>query len=91
MSHRFRKTPEEIEESRKRWRIAVENAKKVLKRGDRVRGSHGCGPKRTFIFEGWDGNWIVSKSGLCDISPCSIDRLNGVAVDFTQVNQPSES
>ena len=75
------------EEGRRRFMIAVENAKKVLKRGDRCRGSHGCGPKSTFIFERWDGNWIVSRSGISDWAAGKIDRVNGFPVNFNAENK----
>jgi hypothetical protein len=76
------KTDEEKAEMRRIWAIAVENAKKVLKRGDRVRVTKCPGTKRTITFDHFDGNWIVSKSGIDDYSPCSVDRVNGEPVGF---------
>jgi hypothetical protein len=75
-------TDEERTERRARALRAVENARKVLKRGDRVRCTKCPGTKRTFIFEGWDGMWMVSKSGINDYAPSCVDMVNGVPVDF---------
>lgn len=77
-------TEEEKKERRRRFLLSVENAKKVLKPGDKCRGSHGCGPKRAFIFAGWDGNWIISQSGINDWAPGSVDRVNGHPVNFSE-------
>lgn len=71
-------------EKMQRWRRAIKQAKKILKPGDRCRGRHGCGQRHAFIFAGWEGNWIVSKSGISDFSACSIYWLNGQKVDFTK-------
>lgn len=79
-----RLTPEQQAEKRRLWTIAVENAKRTLKPGDRLRVTKCPGTKRWITFAGWDGNWIVSKSGINDFSPCSVDRVNSLAVDFTQ-------
>lgn len=78
----YRPTEAELEEKRKRFRRAAENAKPVLKKGDRIRVTKCPGTKRTITFDHWDGPWIVSKSGIDDYSPSSIDRLNGKPVDF---------
>ena len=61
---------------------AIANAKRTLKPGDRIRAVRCMGIKRTYTFDGWDGNWIVSKSGVDDIAPEHIDLLNGAPVDF---------
>lgn len=63
---------------------AVANAKQVLRPGDRLRVTKCPGTKRTITFAGWDGNWIVSKSGIDDYSAGSIDRLNGKPINFTK-------
>ncbi|HEY0149890.1 MAG TPA: hypothetical protein VGB70_12915 [Allosphingosinicella sp.] len=63
-------------------RRAVERAKAVLKPGDRIRVTRCLGLKRTFTFDGWDGQWAVSRSGISDLHPASIDRLNGVPTTF---------
>ena len=57
-------------------------AKQILKHGDRIRVTKCPGTKRTITFECWDGNWIVSKSGMADYSATTIDRVNGVPVAF---------
>lgn len=77
-------TEEQKAEKIRRFRIAEENAKKVLKSGDRLRVTKCPGTKRWITFAGWDGYWIVSKSGINDYSPCSVDMLNGAPVDFTK-------
>lgn len=64
--------------------LAEQNAKKVLKPGDRLRVTKCPGTKRWITFAGWDGHWIVSKSGINDYSPLCVDMLNGDAVDFTK-------
>ena len=58
------------------------NAKKVLKRGDRITVTRCPGTKRSVIFECWDGEWIVTKSGIDDICATNISKLNGELVDF---------
>lgn len=70
------------EERLQEIRFATKQAKKMLKAGDRIRVTRCPGTRRWVIFEGWDGNWIVSKSGISDICAANIDRLNGDAVDF---------
>lgn len=67
------------------WREASEAAKLVLKPGDRIRASHGCRSMATFTFAGWDGHWIVSKSGINDISASSITHVNGQPQSFMLV------
>ena len=71
-----------IEERRRLFLLAEQNAKKVLKPGDRIRVSKCPGTKRWVTFSGWDGHWIVSKSGINDFSPAAVDMLNGEPVDF---------
>ena len=76
------KTEEEKRASRERFRKAVENARKTLKPGDRLRVTKCPGTKRWITFTGWDGPWIVSKSGINDYSASCVDMVNGAAVDF---------
>lgn len=76
-------TEEQKVELRRCSHIAEENAKKVLKPGDRLRVTKCPGTKRWITFAGWDGHWIVSKSGIDDYSPMNVDMLNGKPVDFT--------
>lgn len=75
-------TEQEKEEARKRFLIAAKNAKEVLNKGDRLRVTKCPGTKRWITFAGWDGNWIISKSGIDDYAASSIDKLNGKTVDF---------
>ena len=77
------KTEEEEKKARyERHLRAFKHAKKILKPGDRIRARGGCRRKSTITFAGWDGNWIVSKSGGSDYAPASVDKLNGVSVDW---------
>lgn len=76
-------TDEQRAENQRRSLIAEQNAKKVLKAGDRLRVTKCPGGKRWITFAEWDGHWIVSKSGINDYSPLCVDRLNGEVVDFT--------
>lgn len=75
-------TKEELDENKKRFHIAVANAKKILQPGDRVRVTKCPGTKRTITFAGWDGPWIVSKSGINDYAASCVDMVNGKIVDF---------
>ena len=78
------RTEEEKQAGRERFRVAMENAKKELKPGDRLRVTKCPGTKRWITFAGWDGNWIVSKSGINDYSAGCVDMVNDAAVDFGQ-------
>lgn len=69
---------------------AAERAKPVLKRGDKVymisHGADGNG-RATYVFERWDerspgGNFFISKSGIGELHPFNIERLNGAPVSF---------
>ena len=71
------------EKRKQQFHAATIKAKKVLKKGDKVRGTKCPGTKRWFIFDHWDGSWIVSKSGIDDYAACNIDRVNDQEVDFT--------
>lgn len=64
------------------WRSSVLSAKKVLRVGDRIRVTRCPGNKRTVTFACWDGNWIVTASGISDIGAGTIDMLNGEAIKF---------
>lgn len=65
---------------------ATENAKEILKRGDKISSTRCGGRKSAFTFDHWDGRWIVSKSGIDDIAAINIYKLNGVVIDFTKTN-----
>jgi len=60
----------------------VEKAKLILKKGDRIRVTKCPGTKRTITFDHWDGNWIVSKSGIDDYHPINVDVVNGEKISF---------
>lgn len=62
--------------------MAYVNAQAVLKQGDRIRVTKCPGTKRWITFAGWDRHAIVSKSGINDYSPMSVDRVNDHGVDF---------
>lgn len=71
------------DEQRARFACAEANARKILKPGDRIRVTNCPGTKRWIIFAGWSGHWIVSKSGIDDYAPTTVDRVNDDIVDFT--------
>lgn len=66
-----------------KFRSSARRAKRVLRTGDRIRVTKCPGTKRWITFDHWDGDWIVSKSGIDDYSASTIDRLNGDPVSFT--------
>lgn len=80
-------TEEQKAENHRKFLIAVANAKKTLKPGDRLRVTKCPGTKRWITFAAFDGNWIVSKSGINDYAPMCVDMVNGNPVDFT-VQEP---
>lgn len=65
---------------------ATANAKLTLKPGDKIRAVRSLchSKKESYLFELWDGDWIVSRSGINDISAISIDLVNGQPVDFSK-------
>lgn len=65
-------------------KISTENAKNILKAGDKLRVTKCPGTKRTITFSHFDGIWIVSKSGIDDFHSINVDRLNGLPVDFSK-------
>lgn len=67
-------------QEQKRFIAASDAAKKILKRGDRIRVAKCPGGKRTITFDHFDGPWIVSKSGIDDYAPVCVDRINGQPV-----------
>ena len=70
------------EERKQQCKEAELKAKQVLKKGDRIRVTKCPGTKRTITFSHWDGNWIVSKSGINDYHPVNIDKVNGKEISF---------
>jgi hypothetical protein len=75
-------TEQQKEEMRNRFLIATENAKRVLVTGDRLRVTKCPGTKRWITFARWDGNWIISKSGIDDFAACAVDMVNATPVNF---------
>lgn len=75
-------TEQQKEECHQRFMAAVENARKRLVPGDRLRVTKCPGTKRWITFARWDGCWIVSKSGINDYAASCVDMLNGEPVDF---------
>ncbi|MCU0892448.1 MAG: hypothetical protein MUE77_12080 [Sandarakinorhabdus sp.] len=51
-------------------------ARAILKVGDRLTVSR-CGYRKTYTMAGWNDPWIVSASGIYDISPLCVLRING--------------
>jgi hypothetical protein len=70
------------QERRNRLDLATSNAKAVLKKGDRVRVKKCPGTKRIISFSHWDGQWMVSKSGINDYHAINVDMVNCELVDF---------
>ncbi len=60
----------------------AEYMKSILKTGDRIRVTKCPGTKRVITFSHFDGFWIVSKSGIDDYSPSTVDKINGVDFAF---------
>lgn len=61
---------------------AQKMAAAALRPGDRFRVTKCPGTKRWATFAGFDGYWIVSKSGISDYSPLQVDRVNDTTVNF---------
>lgn len=78
----FTMTPLQRAERLRLAKIAIENARQVLKRGDRITVTRCPGTKRTLTFDRWDGCFLVSKSGIYDCHPMNISKLNGQPIDF---------
>ena len=75
------------DEQRAHYRRSVERAKAVLQQGDRVR-VRTCGDGHaTYTFEAWDGGngFFVSKSGIDELHPNNLTRLNGQPISFRDV------
>ena len=85
----FTVTPEQRAERLRLAKIAEDNARQVLKRGDRTTVTRCPGTKRTITFDHWDGCWIVSKSGIYYYHPMNISKLNGQPIDFKISKEPS--
>lgn len=64
---------------------AVAMARCLVKRGDKLRVTKCPGTKRTMTFKRWagpDSPWMVSKSGIDDYHPVTIDKINGADIDI---------
>ena len=74
---------EHREERRRHHYAALAALKPLLRKGDRIRATRGecCANPATYIFDHWNGNWIVSKSGIDTIVPGSITAINGLYFD----------
>ena len=70
------------EGQRLRCDAATVRAQQILRKGDRIRCTKCPGTERTFTFDHWDGQWMVSKSGISDYHPVNISKVNGVAKNF---------
>lgn len=75
------------EERREKGRIAVENAKGLLKIGDVIHATRGCYCQvRRYTITAFSWPWICSRIAD-DIHPLRITKVNGQPVDFTQLPQ----
>lgn len=72
------------------YKRASERAKPVLNPGDKVymisHGADGNG-RATYVFDRWDdqspgGDFFVSRSGIDELHPFNIERINGAPVNF---------
>lgn len=75
-------TDEERKNQIERIATATKAAKKVLKKGDRITVTKCPGTKRWVIFDHWEGNEIISASGVGEYAAMNISRLNGQLVNF---------
>ncbi|MCE7026410.1 hypothetical protein [Jiella avicenniae] len=76
--------PEErMAKLRARNAVAEKFLRTNLKAGDRLRATKAeCSSREaSFTFSGWDGGWIMSKSG-CSIAPLSVYSVNGKVLRF---------
>lgn len=61
---------------------ALARSMETLKPGDRFRASRCGGIRAWYRFSHWDGDELITASGIYDIHPINIDRLNGEPVSF---------
>lgn len=57
-------------------------ARAALRLGDKVCVGRCGGGRATFMLSGWDGYWMVGKSGGCDYAPSAIVSVNGTPTSF---------
>jgi hypothetical protein len=67
--------------------VAISKAKKVLKKGDVLIVERCRGKKVRFVFDYWDGSWIVSKTGINDIHASNVLSVNGESVNFKNLDE----
>lgn len=60
---------------------ATERARFILKPGDRLTVTHCPGTKRWIVFDGWDGDWICSRTRN-DYHASHVSKVNGVPTSF---------
>lgn len=60
---------------------AADRARAVLQPGDRITFTSCPGTKRWGIFEGWERDWIRTRT-LDDVSASTISKVNGRAISF---------
>ncbi|USN15426.1 hypothetical protein KIKIMORA_02800 [Brevundimonas phage vB_BpoS-Kikimora] len=70
------------EEQRAHYGRSVTRAKALLRRGDKVRLTICGGGEATYVFDCWDGEWMISKSGIDELHPYNVVRLNGKPLSF---------
>lgn len=72
------------DEQRSHYRRTVDRAKAALKPGDRVRLLICGGGEATYTFECWDGDGgcFQSRSGISDLHPYNVVRVNGEPTSF---------
>ncbi|UTC28316.1 hypothetical protein GURKE_02850 [Brevundimonas phage vB_BpoS-Gurke] len=74
------------EEQKAHYARSVTRAKALLRRGDKVRLTICGGGQATYVFADWDGEWMVSKSGVNELHPYNVVRLNGKPLSFRDEN-----
>lgn len=76
------KAAEEERENRlAAFKRAADRARAVLQPGDRITFTSCPGTKRWGIFEGWERDWIRTRT-LDDVSASTISKVNGRPVSF---------
>jgi len=61
---------------------AYHRARRALKEGDKVCVARCGGGRSTIRFAGWEGYWMVGKSGGRDYAPSAIVSVNGERASF---------
>ncbi len=63
------------------FKRAADRARVVLQPGDRITFTSCPGTKRWGIFEGWERDWIRTRT-LDDVSASTITKVNGRLISF---------